>query len=168
MIIVALLGWVGFQASEQQIAGVVDLAIEGAEKSSPAPQTDQQKSPAPADAKKPKQVKEPFNQASFITDERRIHILYGDATGGGHLYGQNKPCKSEFPQHWNEDTIIKEVELIAANDNLNWHQQRNGYYVTQQKVGTVTVRVVKDRDNKNVITAYPTNTYRNPCPANDG
>ncbi|MEZ5901772.1 MAG: hypothetical protein R3D88_00495 [Alphaproteobacteria bacterium] len=59
------------------------------------------------------------------------------------------------------------MELIAANDNLNWEQQRNGYYVTEQPVGTVKVRVVKDRDGKNVVTAYPTNTPRNPCPAND-
>ena len=168
MILVALLGWAGFQASEQQVTEVIDVAIEGVEKAtSLKEETAPQKSPAPAPAEKQTQAKEPFNKASLITDERRTHILYGDATGGGHLYGQNKPCKSEFPRHWDENTIIKEIEMIAANDNLNWEQQRNGYYVTQQKVGTVTVRVVKDRDNKDVITAYPTNTYRNPCPAND-
>jgi hypothetical protein len=62
---------------------------------------------------------------------------------------------------------LKEVELIAANDNLNWQQQRNGYYVTEQKVGTVNVRVVKAQNGEDVITAYPTNVPRNPCPAND-
>ena len=62
---------------------------------------------------------------------------------------------------------MKEVELIAANDNLNWEQQRNGYYVTEQRVGSINVRVVKARNAEDVITAYPINVQRNPCPAND-
>ena len=146
--IVAILGWAGFSVTEQDVTQVVDLVLTEEVQAQPS-------------------VKETFNEVSLIPPERRVHILYGDATGGGHKFGAGKPCKSEFPKHWDEKTIIKEVELIAANDNLNWEQQRNGYYVTEQKVGTVKLRVVKDRDNKQVITAYPTNMPRNPCPAND-
>lgn len=110
-----------------------------------------------------------FNNASHISQQRISHILYGDSTGGGHLYGVGKACKSEFPKNWDKDTIIKEIELIASNDNLNWKKQRNGYHVTEKNVGTIKIRVVKGRNNKQVITAYPTNTPRNHCPdaAND-
>lgn len=153
MVLVALIGWAGYQVTEQDVSKVVDAFVTEEEAPAPAATTDLE-------------VKEDFNNAALITPARRVHILYGDATGGGHKYGTGAPCKSEFPKHWGDDEIIKEVELIAANDNLNWEQQRNGYYVTEQKVGTIKVRVVKDPDNKQVITAYPTNTPRNPCPGN--
>lgn len=157
LVIVAALGWAGIQVSESDVSQAVDMVVT---EETATPQQPEEVKPASG-------AKEDFNEASIISPERRTHILYGDATGGGHLYGQGKPCKSEFPQHWSEETIIKEVELIAANDNLNWEQQRNGYHVTEQQIGTIKVRVVKDREAKNVITAYPTNVQRNPCPAND-
>jgi hypothetical protein len=157
MVIVAALGWAGYNVSNQDVSKVVDMVLV-----EPSQTDTVQKTP-----EKP-QAQEDFNRASHLSDARRTHILYGDATGGGHLYGTGSPCKSEFPKHWNEETIVKEIELIAANDNLNWEQQRNGYYVTEQSVGIVKVRVVKARNGADVITAYPTNTKRNPCPANDG
>lgn len=170
MVIVAILGWAGFSVSEQQVTKVFDMAFVE------TPQT-QDKTVADTEKELDQQntsgetpqrnIKSDFNRASHVSEKRRTHILYGDATGGGHLYGQGKPCKSEFPKHWDEKTIIKEIDLIAANDNLNWEQQRNGYYVTEQKIGTVKVRVVKARNGEDVITAYPTNVTRNPCPAND-
>ena len=146
--IVAILGWAGFTVAEQDVTQVVDLVLSEEVQTQPS-------------------AKENFNEVSLISPQRRVHILYGDATGGGHKFGTGKPCKSEFPQHWDDKTIIKEVELIAANDNLDWERQRNGYHVAEQKVDTVEVRVVKDRDNAQVITAYPVNMPRNPCPAND-
>ncbi len=108
-----------------------------------------------------------FNKASAISDQRRVHILMGDRTGGGHMFGAGKPCKSEFPSDWDEDKIIETIDLIAANDNASWEKQRNGYHVSEQMVEGVKVRVVKGRQNESVITAYPLNTGRNPCPAND-
>jgi hypothetical protein len=156
MALVAILGWAGYTASNQDVSKVIDTVLTAI--------PDEAASITP---KAKARVTETFNKASHISDDRRIHILYGDATGGGHLYGTGKPCKSEFPKSWNKETVIKEVDLIAANDNLNWEQQRNGYYVTEQSVGTVKVRVVKGRNGEDVITAYPTNMKRNPCPAND-
>ena len=143
----AVLGWAGFSFSENDVSKAVDNVV--------------------FEKNFNNKPKEAFNDASLISPKRRAHILYGDATGGGHLYGTGKACKSEFPKNWNEDTIIKEIKLIAANDNLNWKKQNNGYYVAEQQVGTVNVRVIKGRQNKQIITAYPTNTPRNPCPAND-
>lgn len=171
MIVVAILGWAGFTVTKEQVTPVVDKALSVTEDATIAVQEIKQKKQAEQLSQEQTdntpEAKQDFNRASAITPERRAHILYGDATGGGHLYGTGAPCKSEFPKTWSEDTIIKEVEVIAANDNLNWEQQRNGYYVTEQNVGTVKLRVVKGRDNEKVITAYPTNTGRNPCPAND-
>ena len=105
-----------------------------------------------------------FNKASVISPQRRVHILYGDKTGGGHRHGAGKPCKSEFPADWSDDAIIETIEHIAANDNLDWKKQRNGYYVTEKNVEGLRVRVVKGRDAESVITAYPTNVKRNACP----
>lgn len=57
--------------------------------------------------------------AGVILDESRVqHILYGDMRGGGHKFGVGKPCKSEFPQGWDDDKIIDVTRKIAANDNL--------------------------------------------------
>jgi hypothetical protein len=157
MALVAILGWAGYSVSNQDVSKVVDTVLTAIPDEAASITTPQAKARAT----------EAFNKSSHISDDRRAHILYGDATGGGHLYGAGKPCKSEFPKNWSEETIVKEVDLIAANDNLNWEQQRNGYYVTEQSVGTVKVRVVKGRNGEDVITAYPTNMKRNPCPAND-
>ena len=101
-----------------------------------------------------------------ITAERRGHILYGDAKGGGHLYGVNRPCKSEFPASWDAAEIIQTVRQIAANDNLSWQQQNNGYYVAEDEHKSIDVRVVLGPQQTKVITAYPVNVKRNPCPKN--
>lgn len=99
-----------------------------------------------------------------VSEDRREHILRGDHTGGGHQFGSGKPCKSEFPKAWSSDEIIDTVEKIAANDNLPWRKQRNGYYTTEEMVEGVKVRVVLNGRRDGVITAYPTNLERNPCP----
>ena len=95
------------------------------------------------------------------------HILYGDRSGGGHKHGVGKPCKSEFPKNWDDQTILSSVKKIAANDNLSWEQQNNGYHVVEQFHDGIKVRVVMGENRRNIITAYPVNVPRNPCPAND-
>lgn len=103
-----------------------------------------------------------------LSEKARVHILYGDQQGGGHKYGMGKACKSEFPASWDDATIIETVEQIAANDNLKWRRQDNGYMVTERNIDKVRVRVVRNRGGDNVITAYPVNTKRNPCPNRAG
>jgi hypothetical protein len=107
------------------------------------------------------------HHVNIISPKSRVHILYGDRTGGGHMFGQNKPCKSEFPKGWDEARILNTIGQIAANDNINWRREGNGYYTGQQNVDGVKVRVVLNRERDDVITAYPVNGRRNPCPAND-
>lgn len=112
-------------------------------------------------------------QSINLTQNRVTHILYGDTRGGGHLYGVGKPCKTEFPRDWDENKIIKTIQDVAANDNLSWEQQKNGYYVAQEMVDGVRVRVVLDRERDDIVTAYPLNQPKNSCnvkqqqPAND-
>ncbi len=116
------------------------------------------KPPAPVDT--PAQV-------VVISPQQRTHILYGDARGGGHFHTADKPCKSEFPQDWDEKKVIDTIELIAANDNIPWKKADNGYHTGEQTVDGLRVRVVLSADKKRVITGYPVNVRRNPCPAND-
>jgi hypothetical protein len=108
----------------------------------------------------------PASPSGITLSERRLqHILYGDGSGGGHLYGQGHACKSEFPASWDKDKIAGTVERIAANDNLGWKTQSNGYSIAEQTVEGVRVRVVLN--GRDVITAYPVNVRRNRCAAND-
>lgn len=104
-----------------------------------------------------------------LTQAALAHILYGDERGGGHMHGMRKPCKSEFPAGWTEKKISDTVAQIAANDNLDWKKQNNGYSTAEADVEGIRVRVVINRDATQVVTAYPVNVPRNPCPvpAND-
>ena len=103
----------------------------------------------------------------IISDQVVQHILYGDARGGGHKHGAGRPCKSEFPADWDDEQILEVTRKIAANDNLLWRRENNGYYVAEDFRGHVEIRVVKGPQKQRVITAYPVNLPRNPCPAND-
>ena len=105
------------------------------------------------------------DNAPRIPDDRATHILYGDRNGGGHLHGVNKPCKSEFPQTWDAQTVLKNVQAAAANDNAGWQKQPNGYYTAEVPVDGINIRVVLNGAQDTVITAYPVGVRRNPCPA---
>lgn len=104
-----------------------------------------------------------------LSKKRLTHILYGDQSGGGHLHGQNAPCKSEFPENWDAKKIETIVTKTAANDNLNWQQGKNGNWVAEDMVDGLRIKIVLDDERDDIITAYPTNVKRNPCnkPAND-
>lgn len=108
-----------------------------------------------------------IDQAVILTNKRRQHILYGNGKSGGHKHGVGTPCKSEFPEDWDDEKIISVTKKIAANDNLPWKQQDNGYHVSEYFEDGVKVRVVLGSKKQRIITSYPTNVQRNPCPAND-
>ena len=103
-----------------------------------------------------------------LTSARLRHITDGDARGGGHLHGTGAPCKSEFPASWTREKIARDIPLLAANDNLNWKESRNGYVIADTVTADgLKVRIVVDPQDNEIVTAYPTNVARNPCPAND-
>ncbi len=105
------------------------------------------------------------DQEITISEDRARHILYGDEYGGGHRYGVGNPCKSEFPAEWSDLHILSTIKAIAANDNLGWEKAANGYYIAEDVRGDVKVRVVMGARRHEVITGYPVNLARNPCPA---
>lgn len=98
-----------------------------------------------------------------VSQEAREHILHGDKTGGGHLYGTGIACKTEFPKDWNEAAVIGNIKKIAANDNLPWKKEKNGYYTATDKVDGVKVRVVLDKERDDIVTAYPVSGKANAC-----
>lgn len=100
-----------------------------------------------------------------LSDSAKEHILHGDGTSGGHLHGTGTPCKSEFPADWNEDKITTTVIDLADNEHIKWRQEDNGYYVSEQDVNDLRVRVVINESGTEIVTAYPTNVARNPCAA---
>jgi len=51
---------------------------------------------------------------------RRVHILYSDANGkdGGHRHDSGIPYKTTFPESWDDDKIIDEIEHVAKNPDV--------------------------------------------------
>ena len=93
---------------------------------------------------------------NLASDNRTNHILYGDKTGGGHLYpGQSG--KSTFPQNWSAEKTMHEISDIATDPSLVWNPNRvvNGvqrYEVIGIRDG-VEIKVITD--GKDIITAFP-------------
>ena len=97
-----------------------------------------------------------------VSPSRRVHILEGDATGGGHRPGRGLPGKSEFPPGWSDDRIIEAIESVANDPASPRAAQANGRTVVTGRRGGVELRVVVERDGRSIVTGYPTNTPRNP------
>jgi len=79
-----------------------------------------------------------------LEEDRRVHILDGDATGGGHRHGTGKPGKSEFPSRWSDDQTAGYVEDVARNpDSVTWIPGRDSWEVQGVRDGvTVTVAIL--------------------------
>jgi hypothetical protein len=102
--------------------------------------------------------------ADLTSASRRNHILYGDGTGGGHLW-PGAPGKTPFPKSWTEDKIIHEVSDVATDPDLVWRQQtgspgaeftRRGAPVRFEVFGVrdgVTLRVIVEPGGEGIITA---------------
>src|SRR5215212_1983349 len=100
-----------------------------------------------------------------VSPARRIHILDGDATGGGHGPGRGISGKSEFPGTLTDDEIITGVEGIA-NDPSNYPggsipTAGKRVKITGDVKGTKTV-VIVDPGKREVITAWPEGVTPNP------
>jgi hypothetical protein len=97
----------------------------------------------------------PAPDAVHISPDRSIHILEGDAYGGGHRHGTGKPGKTEFPASWDDQKIVDTALGIARKpDQPPVRQDRNNRWVC---VGTrdcveVSVIVLPGGD---VWTAWP-------------
>jgi hypothetical protein len=95
-----------------------------------------------------------------LTPQRRIHILDGDATGGGHGVGRGIPGKSEFLLP--DNAVIDDVVSIATDPPLTWVMQPNGNIRIEGYRFPHNITVILEGDGMTVVTAFPTNVPRNP------
>jgi Bacterial EndoU nuclease len=85
--------------------------------------------------------------------ERVIHILDGDATGGGHRYGTGKPGKTEFPASWDDDKITESILSVARLPD-SASLQRNGRWKVEGVHDEVKLAVIIMADGR-IWSAYP-------------
>lgn len=89
---------------------------------------------------------------------RRNHILYGDATGGEHLW-PGLPGKTPFPRDWSADRVMHEISDVTTDPSSIFRTGRGGSTVVTGTRDGVDIRVIlRDGD---IITGYPTNLMRN-------
>lgn len=91
-----------------------------------------------------------------LTGERQGHILVGDPpprTGGGHASGAGRG-KSEFPQRWSHDDIVRRVMDTATRPRTTVDQADRPTMLAHAEHDGVCVRVVVDPGG-GVVTAYP-------------
>ncbi len=104
---------------------------------------------------------------NLASTQRTQHILYGDATGGGHMFGLTRLFngKTKFPMTWGPQRIMNAVSEVATSPNSTWIQQtgkpgalftKAGDPVTYRVEGIVdgiNMRVIVRGDD--LITAFP-------------
>lgn len=96
----------------------------------------------------------PDPESIHLTAERRIHILDGDGTGGGHRYGTGRPRKSEFPEDWNDERIVTNILDVARNPDEPPIQQWNDRWICRGTRDQVVMDVAVQPDGR-VWTTYP-------------
>lgn len=106
-----------------------------------------------------------LDKLSRISPKGIIHILDGDATGGGHGAGRGIPGKSEFPARWTDRQVIRYISDIIKDPNSRWIKQPgrppNRWRIEGTRDG-INIRIIVEPQGQGVITAFPTNRSRNP------
>jgi hypothetical protein len=99
----------------------------------------------------------PALDALRVSTERRVHILDGDADGGGgHRHGIGNPGKTEFPASWNDEKIINALlDVTRRPDHSPGHQEWNDRWVARGTRDDVEVVAVVARDGR-IWTGWPT------------
>lgn len=97
--------------------------------------------------------KRPVPEKIRLPDDRRSHILGGDATGGGHRYGTGRPGKTEFPERWDDSTASEHI-LNVGRHPASVKLQDNGRWKVTGNRDRVELSVVVEPDGQ-VWTAYP-------------
>jgi hypothetical protein len=98
-------------------------------------------------------LKRPALDSLRMPPERTIHILDGDATGGGHRYGTGKPGKTEFPASWDDAKITESILSVARSPDAASLQQ-NGRWKAEGVRDEVTLAVIIMADGR-IWSAYP-------------
>ena len=105
---------------------------------------------------------DPSRRNVSLSEQRRIHILDGDSTGGGHGPGRGIPGKSEFPSTLTDDEVIDLILDVASNPNsvVTPGRVRGRLEVRGERDG-LEILVVLEQDGS-IVTAFPENVPRNP------
>ena len=90
-----------------------------------------------------------------VSPGRRVHILDGDRTGGGHRAGTGISGKSEFPASWSDNKIISEIESVANNASSIRRPGARGRTLVSGIRDGVAILVVPGADNSFIITGQP-------------
>ena len=106
------------------------------------------------------------NYVNLASKTRTNHILFGNVTGGGHLYpGING--KSCFPKSWDADKIMHYLSDIATDPKIRWQQisgkigaqvTRNGLPVRYQAIGVregISIKTIIEPGGEGIITGFP-------------
>ncbi len=89
-----------------------------------------------------------------VSYQRRLHILDGDLTGGGHRFGAGRG-KSEFPHTWSDDAIVAAVEAVANDPSLTQTVLAKRRFKVVGLHSGLTILVVADFDTFEIVTGYP-------------
>ncbi|MEB3750765.1 pre-toxin TG domain-containing protein [Geobacillus sp. FSL W8-0032] len=98
------------------------------------------------------------NFVNIASKKRTKHILYGDKTGGGHLWpGTGNPNKTLFPKNWSAERVMHNVSDIATDPTLKWKRGRVIKSVQRYEVIGIRdgVKIKVITDGKDIITAFP-------------
>ncbi len=95
---------------------------------------------------------------NLASEKRTKHILYGDSTGGGHLW-PGKPGKSVFPKTWKADKVMHYISDIATDPKLDWKPGRvvkgnQRYEVIGVREG-IKIKIIIEPKGEGIITAFP-------------
>lgn len=97
--------------------------------------------------------------ATISASKRRAHILWGDhenpeQASGGHHHDSGIPGKTVFPERWDSDEVIDNVEDVARDPDEEPVEQENGNWRVGGTRDGVDVVVIVDSDG-DIVTAYP-------------
>ncbi|WP_036509317.1 nucleotidyl transferase AbiEii/AbiGii toxin family protein [Nocardia aobensis] len=99
----------------------------------------------------------------WVPDHYLTHILDGGESGGGHRYGTGIPGKTEFPERWDDPTVVRTILDIAAAPTRALFQS-NGYWNVIGERDDVTVTAIVRPDGR-IRAAWPEfgrGVFRNP------
>jgi hypothetical protein len=126
---------------------------DGDEEDHPNRQTDTEWDNAEGDSE---QLPDP--NTIYTTPERQEHILDGDPNdeeSGGHRHGTGRPNKTEFPESWDDDDVVDNVEDVARNPDSPPRQLPDGKWEVRGERDGVNIRVIVTQDGS-IETAHPT------------
>jgi RHS repeat-associated protein len=97
---------------------------------------------------------------NVASEARTTHILYGDETGGGHLW-PGLAGKTPFPENWSGAKVMNAISDVATNPESSWNIVGSRAVIKGSYEG-VDIQVIYNLQNDEIKTGFPANLPRNP------